>query len=348
MTPQRWRQLQDVLAPVLELEPAAQRAALEAACAGDAQLLAEALELLAHQQSLPAQLPAAALRPLAGPDDDDEDHWLGRRIGLFVLDKHLGSGGSSTVYRAHRADEFEQTVAIKLLRAGDRRLQRRFQRERSILAGLNHAHIARLFDAGSTPEGRPYLVLEYVDGRTWDRWLAEDKPDLATRISQFLRLCEAVEYAHQRLLVHRDIKPANILLSGTGRDRIAKIADFGLAKAFDQAGLSGLTMTGAVAGTMAFMPRPQMIDFKYAKPDVDVWAMAASLYWMLTGRLPRSFPQGVDPIGVVLGTVAVPIRDRNPAIPDRLADVIDRALIDRPNIVVTSARELASELRDAL
>lgn len=353
MTPQRWRQLQDVLAPVLELElePAAQRAALEAACAGDAQLLAEALELLAHQQSLPAQLPAAALRPLAGPDDDDEDHWLGRRIGLFVLDKHLGSGGSSTVYRAHRADEFEQTVAIKLLRTGDRRLQRRFQRERSILAGLNHAHIARLFDAGSTPEGRPYLVLEYVDGRTWDRWLAEDRPDLATRISQFLLLCEAVEYAHQRLLVHRDIKPANILVDAQGSPRLL---DFGIAALLHDGGDSTVTREGGQALTPAYAA-PEQVRGEAVTTATDVYALGLVLYETLCGQHP--FRRAGDSEAELLRAVTTREAERpsqrlrpdaalTPAqLRGDLDNIVLTAIEREPARRYSSARGLADDLR---
>jgi eukaryotic-like serine/threonine-protein kinase len=148
--------------------------------------------------------------------------------------------------------------------------------------------------------------------------------------------------------VHRDIKPGNILLARRGRDLVAKVADFGLSKAFDRAGLSGMTLTGSVAGTMPFMARPQLIDYKHALPDVDVWSMAASLYWMLTGYYPRDFPEREDPIRVVLDTNAVPIRERDPNIPHRLATVIDEALIDRPKITVASAAQLAAALREAM
>jgi serine/threonine protein kinase len=149
-------------------------------------------------------------------------------------------------------------------------------------------------------------------------------------------------------LVHRDIKPSNILLSDTGPHPTAKLADFGLAKAFDGAGLSGHTRTGSVGGTVAYMSRQQIIDYKFAKPEVDVWSTAATLYRMLTGATPRDFPPHQDPIAVILRDPAVPIREREPAIPARLAAVVDAALVDSPRMAVTSAEEFRRALADAL
>ncbi|MCL2734870.1 MAG: protein kinase, partial [Actinomycetia bacterium] len=154
--------------------------------------------------------------------------------------------------------------------------------------------------------------------------------------------------AVHRGLVHRDIKPQNLLLTGSGHEVTVKIADFGLSKAFDSAGLSGYTLTGAMGGTLAFMPRGQVIDFKYARPEVDLWATAATLYWMLTGSPPRDFPDGADPVDIVLHHPPVPVRDRLPDLPGRLAAVIDTALVDRPRIAPTTAAGLADALRQAL
>ena len=179
-----------------------------------------------------------------------------------------------------------------------------------------------------------------------------------------LQALDGLEYAHHaevpqvRLddgtfgrgegLVHRDLKPHNLFLSGSGRSRRALIGDFGLAKAFDLAGLSGLTCTGVMAGTPKFMPRPQIREFKYAKPDVDVWAMAATLYFMLTGQFTRDFPPKKEPFNIILSTDAVPIHKRDSSIPPKFAEVIDAALIDQPSIPFKSAADFKRALENAL
>ena len=149
-------------------------------------------------------------------------------------------------------------------------------------------------------------------------------------------------------VVHRDIKPANLLLTGEPSAPVVKVGDFGIAKAFDLAGLSGMTRTGNIIGTARYMPRQLVIDFKYARPAVDVWAMAASLYELLTGAVPRDFPPGCEPFLVVLHQGAVPIRQRNPTIPQRLAEIIDHALQDQPEIGFQTAWEFKQALEEVL
>ncbi len=281
LTPQRWQRLQEVLAAVLELPRERQAAALAAACGEDTALLAEAQSLLTHRDAVPERLPAIAFAGFEADADSASDAERGRRIGLFVLDDLLGSGGSSSVYRARRVDDFDQVVAVKLLRGHDRASLRRFERERGILASLNHPHIARLFDAGSTPEGTPYLVLEYVDGRTWDRWLAETRPDLRRRVEQFLLVCDAVEHAHRRLLVHRDLKPANILVDA---NEVPRLLDFGIATLL-QDGDSTVTREGGAVMTPAYAA-PEQLRGEPVTTATDVYALGLVLYETLSGRHP--------------------------------------------------------------
>jgi serine/threonine-protein kinase len=152
-------------------------------------------------------------------------------------------------------------------------------------------------------------------------------------------------------LVHRDLKPHNLLLTGSGASPIAKVADFGLSKAFDAAGLSGQTRTGLTAGTPLFMPRQQVINFEYAKPDVDVWAMAATMYHMLTGRFPRNFVRGKDPWQTVLQTDPVPIRKRDSSIPPKLTGLLDdqsiKTILAEEKSAEDACRRLVNTANDA-
>lgn len=279
-------------------------------------------------------------------------------IADYDVVRELGRGGQGAVYlvRHRGTGELE---ALKLLlaevsvqpesRAG-------FLREIANVMALQHPNIVGYRNHGSSG-GAFFFTTEYCGGGSVH--------DLVRRKAGPLSVDEAVpivvqalaglDHAHTvvlgpdaRGLVHRDIKPANILLSGAEHNPTAKLGDFGLAKAFDRAGLSGHSMTGTVAGTVTFMARKQLINYKYARPDVDVWSMAASLYWMLTCRAPRQLPAGSDPILSVLSQPAVPIRDRNPHVPPRLAAVIDATLVEKPPSEITTARAFADALRSSV
>ncbi|MGN1030738.1 MAG: protein kinase, partial [Butyricicoccaceae bacterium] len=147
-------------------------------------------------------------------------------------------------------------------------------------------------------------------------------------------------------VVHRDLKVHNIFLCDGSRHPRVKVADFGLAKAFETAGLTGSTL--GVGGTLPFMPRQQIMDYRHCKPEVDVWAAAAMLYYMITGRPPKPFEKGGQPVKIVLTEPAVPILKRDPSVPKKLAAVIDYALVDDPRIPFQSAGELSAQLRKCL
>jgi serine/threonine-protein kinase len=243
--------------------------------------------------------------------------------------------------------------------------RQKFLREIETVKVLRHPNVVWLGESGCS-EGVFFFTLEYCDGGSV-RQLMKDRGGpltIAEAAEIVLQALDGLEYAHSvklqevpqpggrvgpgRGLVHRDVKPANLFLSGSGRTRLVKVGDYGLAKAFDAAGLSGLTRTGTMGGTPVFMPRQQVVDFKYAKPEVDVWSAAASLYHLLTGAFPRDFPPGQDWWWVILQTDAVPIRQRNAAIPKKLADVIDLALRDDPEIPFKSAGEFKRALESVL
>jgi serine/threonine protein kinase len=265
--------------------------------------------------------------------------------GLTVL-RELGRGAQGVVHLARESDG--SLVAVKTLTApGATDL---FRRELDCTAALRHPNIVRFHRSLAEPLG---FVAEYCPGGS----VADHGPfGVEQAVSLTRQAAAALRYAHTveipvlhadgttatgRGLVHRDIKPQNLLMTADGR---LKVADFGLAKAYDQAGLSGRTPTGAIAGSVAFMPRRQLIDYKYARPDVDVWALAACLYWMLTGVTPRDFRPGADPVAIVLREPAIPIRRRLPTLPAALASIVDEALDETR----TSAPISAAAVGDAL
>jgi serine/threonine protein kinase len=177
-------------------------------------------------------------------------------------------------------------------------------------------------------------------------------PGLTTGVEPTLQALEGLHHAHTglgpgRVLVHRDISPDNLFLSGQGSARVVKVGDYGLAKAFDDAGLSGSTRTGEAAGKPYFMPQQQVIHYKKVGPEVDVWAMAASLYCMLTAKYPREF-EGRDPWIAVLETKPVPMRERKASIPAKLAVVIDQALVDSKDLHFRTAAAFRDALEEAV
>lgn len=288
-------------------------------------------------------------------------------IDGYEIVRQLGQGGMGAVYLA-RQTRTGQQVALKVMLpqvAANQDATEKFLRETENTKALRHANVVQLHDAGCS-HGTFFFTLELCDGGSADALMLKRGGRLTVDEAMpiIFHVLDGLEYAHHaeiphvklkdgrigkgRGLVHRDIKPQNIFLCGTGRSWIAKVGDYGLAKAFDQAGLSGQTATGISAGTPYFMPRQQVVNFKFAKPEVDVWAVAASLYTMLTGCVARDFPKGKDIWQVVLETSAVPIRKRNASIPKRLAEVIDAALVDQPKIQFTSAAELKRALKGAI
>jgi len=264
----------------------------------------------------------------------------------YELGKMLGRGGMGAVYLARRKED-GATVAIKVMLskvAVDEGARRVFQREIEVTRSLRHPHCVQLLDHGSAG-GAFYFVMENCPGGSVDDLIQRrgGKLPLKQAGGIMLQALEGLAYAHKQGFVHRDLKPANILLADS-KGVIAKVSDFGLAKNFEKAGFSGMTATGAAAGTYTFMAREQVVNYKYVKPVTDVWSMGASLYCMLTGRGPRDFLRGQDPVEVILRGEIIPVCKRDPSIPARVAQVIDRAIADR----ASDRYQTAVEFRDAL
>lgn len=280
-----------------------------------------------------------------------------RAIAEYTLLHELGRGGMGAVYLArHRTSG--RLVALKLMLpkvAANGTARARFQREVELTRMLKHPNIAALYEDGFA-DGAFFFTTEYCEGGSLDRLLARRggklPPDEAVRYA--IDVLDGLDYAHSRGVVHRDLSPSNILLSDASGGAVsgygayvAKVGDFGLAKAFDQAGLSGLTRTGSTAGKPWYLARQQVVNFKDVPYAVDVWALAASLYKCLTGAYVRDFPSDVDQWHVILYSDAVPIRKRDPSVPRALAEVVDTALREHPAIGFTGAAALRDALRQA-
>jgi serine/threonine-protein kinase len=194
-----------------------------------------------------------------------------------------------------------------------------------------------------------FVVVEYCrGGSVWELMSRRGgRLGVSEATPIMLGALEGLAHAHAHGVIHRDLKPHNILLS-VPEGGVAKLTDFGLAKDFELAGMSGMTRTGAIGGTPVFLPREQVVDFKYMKPDTDVCGMAAAFYTMLTGSFWRNFPPDRDPINVLLSEPVIPIRWRDPTLPKGLASVIDRAASDEPAQRYPTAREFRDALLEVL
>ncbi|MBD3335694.1 MAG: protein kinase, partial [Candidatus Eisenbacteria bacterium] len=213
---------EEIFAAALE-RPAAQRADfVRTRCGGDEALRADVRSLLRADEQAASdfrpQDPIALMSRLLDASDQPEDPHIERCFGVWRLRRLLAEGGMGKVYLAARTDEYEQRVAVKLIRRGmdTDEILRRFRIERRVLANLEHPNIARFIDAGATEDGLPYLVMEYVAGTPIDRYCDEKKLAVAERLELFRRICSAVHHAHRNLVVHRDLKPGNVMVDAAG------------------------------------------------------------------------------------------------------------------------------------
>jgi eukaryotic-like serine/threonine-protein kinase len=285
MTFDRLERVSEVLEAALGVRPAEREAYLDEACAGDAALRHEVESLLAAHEAAGTRFlerPPASGRPEhdAGPPQPMQP---GRLVGPYRIVDEIGRGGMGEVFRAVRADgQYEKRVALKIVRAGygTSALLERFRQERQILASLDHPGIARLLDGGTTTEGVPYLVMELVDGMPIDRFCEARGLDIPGRLRLVLSVCDAVQYAHQRLVVHRDLKPDNILVTAEGAP---KLLDFGIARLLDATGQADVTLLRPFTPAYA---SPEQIRGDPVTTATDVYSLGVVLYHLLTGRGP--------------------------------------------------------------
>ncbi|PWU02708.1 MAG: hypothetical protein C5B51_20365 [Terriglobia bacterium] len=288
-----------------------------------------------------ARVIGEAAGSLATPD------LIGQRIGVYRLTNRIGHGGMGAVYRGERADDqFQQTVAIKLLRFpdGDPAAAQRFRSEREILASLDHPNVARLLDGGAWippggAESQPYIVMEYIEGLPLTRYCDEKALDLHQRLRLFRLVCGAVSYAHRQLIVHRDIKPANILVTPDGTP---KLLDFGVAKLLDaEIGANAFATTGLRAMTPDYAS-PEQVRGEAVSTLTDVYGLGAVLYELLTGKRAHQL-NTYDPL-----EIAREICEREVAPPRINADVdmiVLKALQKDATRRYASAEQLSEDVR---
>jgi eukaryotic-like serine/threonine-protein kinase len=316
LSPERWRTLSPYLDDALEIPTRERGAWLESIFARDAALAVDLKKLLVEQDLIqgsgfleePVSLASgAALTPSLA----------GQTIGTYRLVSLMGQGGMGSVWLAERCDgRFQGRAAVKLLNMGliGRSGEERFRREGTILARLTHPYIARLIDAGVTPDGQPYLILEYIDGVSIDQYCNDHALTVEQRIRLFLDVLDAVTHAHANLIVHRDLKPANVLVSDNGQ---VKLLDFGIAKLLQgdgewEGGGATLTRDGANALTPQYAA-PEQVAGGAVTTATDVFALGVLLYILLTGQ---------HPAGSAVQTPATLIRAIVETEPRRLSDAV--------------------------
>ena len=238
-------------------------------------------------------------------------------IGPYRLIKLLGAGGMGEVWRAEQTEPFQRTVALKLIKPGmdTKAVVARFDSERQALALMEHPNIAKVFEAGATPTGRPYFVMEYVPGVPITEYCDKRLLTIKERLALFIQICEGVQHAHQKAIIHRDLKPSNLLVEEVDHKAVPKIIDFGLAKAIGQrlTEITLFTEVGAVVGTPAYMS-PEQADLNERNVDTrtDVYSLGVILYELLVGTLPFR-PEELQEAGQ--GAMLEKIRQQEPLRP---------------------------------
>jgi eukaryotic-like serine/threonine-protein kinase len=320
---ERWRRLETLFDEAVK-QPLQNRVAfVERVTGGDAEMRVELLSLLTASDA------ASGFLEKPGEQRIEEGSAVatlsaGARVGAWRIVRLIGRGGMGEVYEAERADgQFEQRAAIKLAQPGSAALLERFNAERQILARLDHPGIARLLDGGLASDGRPYAVLEYVDGLTLTEYCRSRQSDLAERLSLFQQVCSIVAYAHRNLVVHRDLKPQNILVDSDGRVRLL---DFGIAKLLGQVPAAELTRAPMTPDYAA----PEQLTGETVTTATDVFALGVLLFELLTGDRPWHNE------GLPVASAVKRLLNEPAPLPSRAAD----KLADAPN----PARRLRGDL----
>ncbi len=347
MTSGRWQQIEAIFGQAVELPLDERVAWVEKECAGDSEIRREVLSLLASDEGrstawLEGQVRAAVeLEAVAAPV-------LPQTIGTWTVVRELGLGGMGTVYLANRSGDFQQQVAIKVVRPGldTDFILRRFRRERQILARLRHPNIARLLDGGTAEDGSPYMVMEYVEGEWLTHYAVSHNLSVNDRLRLFVSVCEAVDFAHRNFVVHRDLKPGNILVDQTGTPRLL---DFGISKLL-QSEEGDLTET--VGMMTPIYASPEQVVGDPITIATDVYSLGVLLYELLVGtnphRVERHTPLALERAICIEDTIfpsaAAPDRALARRLTGDLDNIVLRAMHKEPERRYPSAAAMAADL----
>jgi tetratricopeptide (TPR) repeat protein len=350
-----WDQVQEIFFAAADLPPAERASFLAQACKGNPDLRTEVESLLKADAVSGAAIAAAIGTEVSSLLSADAP-LTGTRMGPYRLLKEIGRGGMGSVYLGERDDEhYRKLVAIKVVKRGMDSMEvlARFRHERQILASLEHPYIARLIDGGTTPDGRPFFVMEYVQGQPIDVYCRTEKLSIEARLRLFLRVCDAVAYAHRSLVVHRDLKPSNILVNAEG---IPKLLDFGVAKLLDPGNDPGLTAT--LAGMGPLTPEyasPEQIRGLPITTAADVYALGAILFELLTGtraqRLETRTPAEIERVVCQTDTPRPSTVERvagSPRIDGDLDNIVLMAMRKEPERRYGSVTRLAEDIQGYL
>ncbi len=330
MTPERWRQVEEIFQAALDLTPEDRVRYVSEVCADDTELKRDVEVLLSQYDSAGELLE----EPVYGNTEmnvlesfvEEKDPMIGRRLGSYRIEREIGRGGMGAVYEASRADnEFSKRAAIKLVKRGMDTdfILRRFRKERQILAALDHPHIGGLLDGGTTEDGLPYFVMEYIEGQPFYSYCDTHKLNITGRLKLFRSICDAVHYAHQKQVVHRDIKPSNVLVTSDG---VPKLLDFGIAKLLNPQLAGDITHDPTATAMRLMTPEyasPEQVQGAPTTPTTDVYSLGVLLYELLTGHRPYRLVNRA---------------------PHEIARVICEEAPAPPSIIITRAEDLLPSL----